>query len=260
MMRILKVLLAVAITGAVLTVADGAPAAEIARESQEKPMVKAPTVIKFGAGQWDPSKWTPIRMANQAQLKTLVQREGALGTTFETFKREDYNAETDNAISLYDLGATEAEIAVTVSMGKGFGGNSCPGLCIAPRVKDGVLDSAFAIFIADYTMAVWHVYTDKDGKSVRYKHLIQLGRGFDPAKPHVLRCRISRKEQAVAIQADNSDPVVFTFVGNPMYGVTDMEINSFIGLWGCHGETAFHDMTITTPGTLPFLVRDYAKQ
>lgn len=251
----------IALAGAIGIVGTSAAIAAAPSGKADTTMEQKPTtVIKFAAGQWDPTKWTPVRMANQTAIKTLVQREGAIGTTFDTFKREDYNAETDNAISLYDLGTTEAEVAVTFTIGKGFGGFACPGLCIAPRVKDGVLDSSIAVFVADYTMAVWHQYTDKDGKTVRYKHLVQLGRGTDPAKPHVLRCRISKKEQSVALKLDDSDVVVLSFVGNKDYGATDLEVNSLIGLWGCHGETAFQEMSITTPGTLPFLVRDYEKR
>jgi hypothetical protein len=215
------------------------------------------TVIKFDKGGWDAAQWTPARMANQAEAKRLVQLDGAIGTTMDTFTRADYGAETDNAILLYDLGTTEAEIAVTLTMGKNIGGNgyACPGLCISPVMKDGMVVSSIAVFVADYTMAVWHQTTGEDGKTVLYKHLVQLGRWSDPAKPHVLRCRISKKEQSVALKLDDADVVVLSFIGNKHYGSVTDPINSIIGLWGCHGECAFREMAITTPGTLPFLVR-----
>lgn len=241
--RILPCLLLLCLGALLLLAAEAAP--------QETKM----TVIKFDKGAWDATKWTPVRMANQPQAKTLVQMDGAIGTTLDTFSKADYNAETDNAISLYDLGVTEAEIAVTMSMGKGLGGgHACPGLCISPVVKDGMVVSSIAVFIADYTMAVWYQTTGADGKTVCYRHLLQLGRGFDPAKPHILRCRISKKEQSVAFKLDDADVLVLCFIGNTDYGSVADPLNSLIGLWGCHGECAFRQMTITTPGTLPFMV------
>jgi len=220
------------------------------------------TVIKFTEGAWDPAQWTPARMANQAEAKRLVQLDGAVGTTLETFSKADYNAEVDNAIALYDLGTTEAEIAVTVTMGKNAGGRgyACPGLCVSPVVKDGMVVSSIAVFVADYTMAVWYQTTGADGKTVCYRHLVQLGRWSDPAKPHVLRCRISKKEQSVAFKLDDADVVVLSFIGNPNYGSVPDSVNSVIGLWGCHGECAFREMTVTTPGTLPFIVRTEEKK
>jgi len=214
------------------------------------------TVIKFDKGAWDAAKWTPVRMANQAQMKTLVQLDGAVGTTTDTFSKADYNAETDNAISLYDLGVTEAEIAVTMTMGKNVGGAgyACPGLCISPVVKDGMVVSSIAVFVADYTMAVWYQTTGADGNTVCYRHLVQLGRWSNPTKPHVLRCRISNKEQSVAFKLDDADVVVLSFIGNANYGSVADPVNSLVGLWGCHGECAFREMTITAPGTLPFMV------
>lgn len=212
--------------------------------------------MKFTKGSWDPAKWTPARMANQEHARNLVQLDGAVGTTLQTFTQADYNAETDNAILLYDLGTTEAEVAVTFTMGKGLGGgdsHSCPGLCISPQFKDGLVESSIAVFAADYTMAIWYQSTDKDGKTVLYRHLAQYGRWFDPQKPHVLRCRISKKESSVAVQLDDSDAIVLQFIGNKTYGSVDQPVNSLIGLWGCHGECAFKEMTISTPGTLPFL-------
>jgi len=215
------------------------------------------TVIKFDEGAWDAAKWTPARMANQAEAKELVQLDGAVGTTMDTFSKADYGAEVDNAILLYDLGTTEAEIAVTLEMGKNVGGNgyACPGLCISPMVKDGMVASSIAVFVADYTMAVWYQTTGADGKTVCYRHLVQLGRWSDPAKPHMLRCRISKKEQSVALKLDDADVVVLSFIGNKDYGSVADPVNSLVGLWGCHGECSFREMTITEPGVLPFIVR-----
>jgi len=156
---------------------------------------------------------------------------------------------------LYDLSSTEAEIAVTFTLGKGFGGYSCPGLCISPQVKDGMVESSIAVFSANYTICVWYHTTDKDGKTVLYKHLVQLGRGFDPAKPHVMRCRISKKEGSVAIKLDDADIIVICFIGNKTYGSIDQPLNSLIGLWGCHGDCAFQKMTISQQPTLPFIER-----
>ena len=75
------------------------------------------------------------------------------------------------------------------SLGKGFNGHSAPGLCLAPRSKDGVLRRSIAVFVADYALAAWYQDTAPDGKTVRYRHLLQLARWTDPARPHTLRCR-----------------------------------------------------------------------
>jgi len=220
----------------------------------EKPQDKAARVIRFAAGSWDKGEWTAVRMANQAHVYTFAQLDGAIGTTMQVFNRSDYKAETDNAILLYDLGSTDAEFAVRFDIGQGFGGYACPGLCISPQVKNGMVESSIAVFVGDYTMAVWYQTTDTDGKTVRYKHLVQLGRWSDPTKPHTLRCRISKKESSVAIKLDDSDVVVLSFVGNKMYGSVGHDVNSLIGLWGCHGECSFREMTIFPQTTLPFSV------
>lgn len=240
--------LLVLLTGGLLalSVCDGA-------EPKAAPAAAVRT-IRFARGEWDKASWTPVRLANQAKAVEFAQVEGGIGTTPETFTRKDYAAETDNAILLQDLGSTEAEISVTFNLGKGFGGFACPGLCISPRLKNGVVESSIAVFVADYTTAVWHQTTDADGKTVRYKHLVQLGRWSDAAKPHTLRCRISKKQGSVALKVDDSDVVVLSFVGNKTYGSVPEEINSRIGLWGCHGECTFREMTRFDEPTLPFTV------
>jgi hypothetical protein len=214
------------------------------------------TTISFARGAWDTAKWKPVRMANQTEPRVFVQFDKAIGTTLKSFGDTDYQHESDNAIMLYDLETAEAEIEMTFSIGKGFRGFSAPGLCISPKIKDGVLLSSIAVFVADYTMAVWFQDTAPDGKTVRYRQLFQLGRWSDPAKQHVLRCRISKKESSMAFKVDDSDSVVFTFIGNKNLSLlVDQEVNSLIGVWGCHGECTFHEMKILRPGTLPFLVR-----
>jgi hypothetical protein len=118
-----------------------------------------------------------------------------------------------------------------------------------------MVESSIAVFVADYTMAIWHQTTDADGKTVRYKHLMQLGRWTDSQKPHTLRCRISKESASVAIKLDDCDVVVLSFVGNKTYGSVDQPVNSLIGVWGCHGECAFRDMTIFAEPTLQFICR-----
>ena len=241
--------LALLIVVAALLIACGAQAEEA-----------KPITIRFAKGAWDPAKWTPARQINQAAPFTLSQLDGAIGTTAATFTREDYNAERDNAILLYDLGTTEAQVDVTFTIGKGFGGTSSPGLCIAPQVENGLVKSCIGVFVADYTMALWRYDIDADGKTLRIAHLAQFGRWTDVTKPHVLRVRMSKKEQSLAFQLDDSDVLVFTYVGHKTYGSIPLEINSLVGLWGCHGEGTFKDMTISTPGTLPFLMRSAPKK
>ena len=118
-----------------------------------------------------------------------------------------------------------------------------------------MVESAIAVFVADYTMAVWHQTTAADGKTVLYKHLVQLGRHTDPDKPHTLRCRVSKKESSVALKLDDADVIVLSFIGNKIYGSVEHPVNTLIGLWGCHGECAFREMTIFPQPTLQFICR-----
>src|SRR5262245_31317588 len=94
--------LACLISSAPLVAEEGKP--ELQRET---------SVIHFEPGKWNKTQFRPTRLSNQAQAKTFAQLPTGIGTTFDTFNREDYKAETDNAILLYDLANTEAEFAVT---------------------------------------------------------------------------------------------------------------------------------------------------
>jgi hypothetical protein len=217
--------------------------------------VNAPALTRFTAGGWDPAQWTGVRMANQPSPKAIVQLKDGIGTTGETFSNDDYAKECDNALLLHDLHAPDAEIEVTFTIGRGFSGASCPGICLAPSVRDGLMDSSIAIFVADYTMAVWYQDTAPDGKTVRYRHLAQLARHSDPARRHVLRCRYSIPEASIALKLDDADPVAFCFIGNPALSFVERKLNTVVGLWGCHGACTFHEMSVRVPGRLPFMVR-----
>ena len=206
--------------------------------------------IHFARGQWDTNRWTALRMVNQEKAVPLMQFDDAIGTTTNTFSETDYNKERDNALFVYDTGLSDGQVEVSFSLDR----RSSPGICISPRIKGGVMDGGIGVFVATYAVVAWYEYAE--GDQMRYIHLGQLARWTDPAKKHVLRCRFSQKTRNLAIQLDDSDTMVFQFVGNPQLSHIPLELNSLVALWGCHGAGAFHEMKVRGPGTLPFLVRE----
>ena len=133
--------------------------------------------ISFAKGKWDTNRWTALRMVNQEKAVPLVQFDDSIGTTTNTFSEADYNKERDNALLAYDTGLSEGQVEVTFSLDK----RSSPGICISPRIKDGVVDGGIGVFVATYAVVAWYEYTA--GDQVRYIHLGQLARWTDPAAP-----------------------------------------------------------------------------
>jgi len=219
-------------------------------------------VIDFSRGHWDSSAWTPVRLANDPAPRGFVQQADSIATTMtNTFSESDYGAERDNSILIHDTapdtaaggGGDDVQVELAFTIGKGFHGFSAPGLCVSPQIKDGVVVQSIAVFVADYTMAIWLQQTD--GKIVRYRHLAQLARWNDPGKPHTLRCRVSQPQASVAVQIDDADPIVLSFVGNSSLSFVPFKLNSVVGVWGCHGVCEFQRMRIVKPGILPFIVQ-----
>ena len=192
----------------------------------------------FEAGGWDPAKWTPLRLPAQEAAVPLVQKDGCIGTG--SFSKEDIKKGMDNALLMTDSNTTEGEIEVTFSIGKEHG--TAPGVFLSPTCKEGVLETAIGIFVADYTMAVWKVGRDPDSGKTKYVHLARFARWQDPEVKHVLRCRYSKKRRSMALRIDDSDVIVFRF--------PDHEINSRVGIWGCHGTCNYYRIRISEPGTL----------
>lgn len=210
--------------------------------------------INFAPGGWNPSEWVSVRMVNQQEPRTFTQKAESVGVTTASFQADDYAKERDNALLVYDTGTAEGEIEVAFGMGPGFRPNSysCPGICLFPVVRDGVMESGISVFVAASRMAIWFQYAE--GNVTRYAHLGQLARWTDPAKRHVLRCRYSKKQKSIALQLDDSDVLVFQFVGNPRLSYLRDEIGSKIAIWGCHGACDFYQVRVTEGGSLPFFV------
>ena len=216
---------------------------------------KSERTVSFAKGEWDPTQWKVIRMVNQEEPRTFTQNADSLGMTMDSYRDRDYSKERDNALLVTDTGTTEGEIEVTFRMGKGFNKSSSPGILVAPVIVDGVMERGIGVFVATYAMAVWLEDHDEAKKRVTYAHMAHLARWNDPAEKHVLRCRYSKKQRCIALQIDDSDVLVFNYVGHPKLNKVDLDINSLIGIWGCHGVCEFYEVKFRKGGNLPFFVR-----
>lgn len=212
-------------------------------------------VINFAEGKWDRAAWTSLRTLGQDEPRVLAQNADSIGTTEATFRKDDYSKERDNAILITDTGTIEGQIEVTFTMGTGFNKTSSPGVVISPVVADGVMEKGISVFVAPYAVVAWLQEADHEKNRMRPTHMAQITRWTDPEARHVLRCRYSAKQKAVAIQVDDSDVLVFRFLGHKTLSRFAADINSTIGVWGCHGTCAFYEVKILKEGTLPFEVR-----
>lgn len=196
--------------------------------------------ISFAEGQWDATQWTPLRLPMQEEMQTFTQRPNSLGTN--SFTEEQRKQGLDNVLLMTDTGTDEGQFEVVFRIGPERG--TAPGVFLSPTCTDDVLETGIAVFVADYTMAVWMVKTDPETHVTGYDHLVRLARWQDPTVEHVLRCRYSNARKMVALQVDDSDVVILRF--------PEFEINSKVGIWGCHGTCDFYNMTIREGGTLPW--------
>ncbi len=208
---------------------------------------KKEMAVSFARGKWDASRWTPLRLPHQTAPRAFVQKDDCIGT--QGFSRAEIKQGLDNVLLMTDVGAKEGEFAVTFRIGPPHG--TAPGVFLLPVCKGDALQQALAVFVADYTMAVWEVGVDPKTGKTTYKHLVRLARWQDPGAPHVLRCRFSARSKKVALQIDDSDVVVLR--------LPNMTFNSKVGLWGCHGVCDYYRFTFTRAGTLPWSGRPKAK-
>lgn len=210
------------------------------------------TVIRFASGQWDPAQWTAVRQPNQDRSRTFTQFEHSIGVARESFEPGDYSAERDNAILVFDTGLDEAQVEVTLQAGPGFNRSSTPGIVVAPHVVDGVMEQGIGVFVAPYGFVAWSYAPGDTRRPVRVQFAGQLNAAFDLDRKHVLRCRFSKSRRAVALQVDDSDVLVLKFIGHPTLGTIDLELNSKVGLWGCHGDCRFFEFKVLECPTLSF--------
>jgi hypothetical protein len=206
----------------------------------EAPEAATDRVTDFAEGRWNQAQWTPLRLPHQPEMKTFEQKTDCLGTN--AFSTEDKKTRRDNVLLMTDTGTDEGEFEITFVIGPEKG--SAPGIFLCPTVNDGILESAFSVFVASYTMAVWRATTDADKGETDYEHLVRMNRWSEPGKPHVLRCRYSRKRKSIALRLDDSDVLMFRDVG--------LEINSRIGIWGCHGTCDFYQLRMIDNPELPW--------
>jgi len=196
--------------------------------------------VNFAEGQWDTGSWTPLRLPLHPEVQTLVQRPDCLGN--DAFTDEQKKAHLDNILLMTDTGLDAGQFEVTFTIGPERG--TAPGVFLSPTYDGDALQTGIAVFVADYTMAVWEVHTDPETQETGYTHLFRMNRYNDPAVKHVVRCRYNKASKSMAFQVDDSDVV--------MLRLPEFEINSQIGIWGCHGTCNFYSVTITPDGTLPW--------
>jgi hypothetical protein len=192
----------------------------------------------FARGQWDSTQWIPVRLPHQPAARALVQRDSSVGT--DAFAPEETKNGLDNVILVTDTGVTDGEIEVSFSLSDVKG--TAPGLCLAPLIKDGVIEKAFTLFVASYTMAFWRAETDPQTGKTAYAHLARVVRWNEPNRTHVLRCRFSQAQKAIVVRLDDGDPIMFKDFG--------VDVNSWIGVWGCHGPCDFYTVRLLAKPTL----------
>jgi hypothetical protein len=200
-------------------------------------------VVNFAKGKWDRSRWTTLRLAHQVKTLQFMQKADALGT--EAFTKQQRKEKLDNVLMVTDTGMTEGQFEVTFIIGPERG--TAPGFLLAPVIKDGVLSKGICIFVASYTMAVWIVEVNEKTGKTEYRHLARLNRWTAPGVKHIFKCRYSKKRKSFAVKIDNSDTLMFRAVG--------CEINSKVGIWGCHGTCDYYDFKVIPKGTLPWAAR-----
>ena len=233
----LALAVAACLVGSAARAAD-APAAPAAGDT---------VLATFAKGQWDSAKWTPLRLPHQAETRQFVQRENSLGV--DAFTPEDTKNQLDNVLLMTDAGVTEGEIEVTFSLSDVKG--TAPGVFFAPVVKDGVLDKAFTLFVATYTMAFWRAETDPETNKTRYPPLARLNRWNEPNQKHVLRCCFSKARNALLVRLDQGDTIMFKDVG--------VDVNSRFGIWGCHGPCDFYEVRLLAKPTLEWSASEPGK-
>lgn len=203
--------------------------------------------VSFAKDQWDKSAWTgvtvlPAKNDEQAPFaRKAVDFEQKDSCVSVSFSPEQVKAGRDNALMVIDTKNPQGEFSVCFTIGKEKG--TAPGICLFPTYDgDNVLEKCYAIFVADYTMAVWYAEVDKVSGTMKYTHLARLVRWQDPEIRHTLYCRYTK--DSFVVRVDDSDCVLFRYA--PGFAA-----NSKIGIWGCHGTCNFFSLDIKSKGTLP---------
>ena len=191
-------------------------------------------LASFARSQWDASKWAAVRLPHMKEARAFVQRDESLGT--EAFTPEEIKGESDHVLLLTDTKVVEGEFEVVFSLSEAKG--TAPGLFLSPVVKDGVVEKAFTLFVASYTMAFWRAETDPQTGRTSYPPLARLNCWQEPNQKHVLRCRFSKARNAFLVRLDQGDTIMLKDVG--------VEVNSLIGIWGCHGPCDFHQIRMVS--------------
>jgi hypothetical protein len=208
---------------------------------------KGERVVNFAKGQWDASAWSAVSVGPQTQPMTMLQRADSLGTT--SFPPEQIKNGLDNVLLMTDTkldSAQGGQIELTFAIGPERG--AAPGFVISPTVKDGALQSGMAVFIADYTMAVWWAHLDPQSGKMVYDPLARLNRWSAPGAKHLVRCRIFKHGDRgfdAALQVDDSD-VMMVSHRQPNYA-----FDTRFAIWGCHGTCDFYSVTFKNQGTVP---------
>ncbi len=205
---------------------------------------KGERMVNFSKGQWDASAWSPVSVGPQTRPIALVQRADSVGTN--SFPPEQIKNGLDNALLMTDSKLDGGQIELTFAIGPERG--AAPGFVISPKVKDGALQSGLAVFIADYTMAVWWAHLDPETGKMVYDPLARLNRWSEPGVKHIVRCRVWKHGDRgfdVVLQVDDSDAMMVSRRN------LDHPFDSRFAIWGCHGTCDFYSVTFKDKGTVP---------
>ena len=225
-----------------------APSGRAAAADAVSPSSPSNRVVSFARGTWDPAQWSPLRLPQQKTLRAFAQRDDSIGV--EAFTADEIKGGMDNILLATDAGTAEGEFEVVFSLSEEQG--TAPGVFLAPLIKDGVMERAVAIFVASYTMAVWRAELDPVKGETKYTHLVRVTRWTEPGQKHTLRCRFSTSSKSIAIRLDQGDPIVLRDTG--------IEMNSKIGVWGCHGRCDFYSVTFAQKPVLEWSASDPHKK
>lgn len=194
--------------------------------------------IDFAKGKWDKSKWTAIKVLPQKQPLDFQQENNCISVDVT---EEQVKAKIDNAVMVTDTGNASGQFDVTFSIDGKRG--TAPGILISPQIKNGVLEKAIAIFIAEYAVVIWMAEKNKAGDGMNYTQLARFVRYQAPQKKHTIYVSYQQRLNNLAIKIDDSSIIGLRTPG--------LKINSLVGIWGCHGKCSYYKAVISKKATLP---------
>jgi hypothetical protein len=188
------------------------------------------SVTHFGKGAWNQNDWSSIRLVEQREARTFIQRDTSIGNN--SFSEAEISDGVDNILLVTDTKKAAATAEFVFSIGDEAG--AAPGFILAPRIENDVLINCIAIFVASKRMVVWNISADTTTRKTNYEFLVQLDHLSAPGAKHTLKFSYD-EDGNVTIALDQLDSLSFRF--------RDRQMNSLVGIWGCHGTCDFYEMS-----------------